>query len=193
MFWWTDQYLPVNVPDFSQMGGAAYYALRLVEQIIIFSIPAFLFVSGFFIAFATGRNQKTVSWKVVGTRIKSLTIPYLVWTFGIIFLNILQGQQYSLGNIIEDVTLGKTAPPYYYVPLIVQLYLLAPILVRYARTHPRIILVITALIQFSIQTLKYLAIFDTNIFSYKAFPIITASWFFPGHIFWFSLGITLKV
>ena len=34
MFWWTDQYLPISVPDFSQLGSVSYYALRLVEQIL---------------------------------------------------------------------------------------------------------------------------------------------------------------
>ena len=77
MFWWTDRYLPVDVPDFSQLGSVAYFSLRLVEQLIIFSIPSFLFVSGFFIAFATGKSQQTVSLKIVGTRIKKFGDPLL--------------------------------------------------------------------------------------------------------------------
>jgi len=192
MFWWTDQYLPVSVPDFSQMGSLSYYALRFVEQAIIFSIPSFLFVSGFFIAFATGRDQQTVSWKVVGVRIKNLAIPYLVWTFGIVFLNTLQGQQYSFSGLLKEIAFGKAAPPYYFVPLLVQLYLLSPLLVRFARTHGRSLLLITALIQFSVQTLKYMAIWGVNFSSFDAIHTITANWFFPSHIFWFSLGITLK-
>jgi len=192
MFWWTDLYLPVSVPDFSQMGGAAYYTLRLVEQFIIFSIPAFLFVSGFFIAFATGRDQKTVSWKVVGVRIKTLVIPYLIWSFGIILLNMLQGAQYSLVNLLRDILFGRAAPPYYYVPLIVQLYILSPLLVRLARTKGRLLLAITALIQLSFHAIRYLGLFGVEISPFNGFRIFTASWFFAGNIFWFTLGIVIK-
>jgi len=192
MFWWTDHYLSVSVPDFSQMGGVSYFALRLIEQIVIFAIPAFIFVSGFFIAFATGKDQQTVSWKVVGARIKNLVIPYLIWTFGIILLNIIQGQQYTLGKLIQDVALGKAAPPYYYVPLIVQLYILSPLLIRFGRSYPRTLLAITALIQLSVQSLQYLSILQIDFFSSDIIQIITASWFFLGYIFWFTLGIVIK-
>jgi len=46
MFWWTDRYLPVSVPNFDQFGGPSYYFYRVLEQLVIFMIPAFFFVSG---------------------------------------------------------------------------------------------------------------------------------------------------
>ncbi len=193
MFWWTDQYLPVTVPDFSQMGGIAYFGLRLVEQLIIFSIPAFLFVSGFFIAFATGRDQKTMSWKLVGVRIKNLAIPYLVWTTAIILFSSIQGQPYTAIDIMREIAFGKAAPPYYFVPLIIQLYLLSPFLVRMARNQAGSLLVAAAIIQLTVQTLKYLALLDPAYLSSDVLRTLTASWFFPGHIFWFVLGIVYKI
>lgn len=192
MFWWTDRYAAVSVPDFSQMGSIPYYGLRLVVQLIIFSIPAFLFVSGFFTAFATGRDQLTVSWKVIGTRIKNLAIPYLLWTGAIIVTNVLAGQLYTPARLFQEIVFGKAAPPYYYVPLIIQLYLLSPFLIRFARTHVRALLIIAAILQFSVQTIKYVELLGVNLPSSNLLQIFTASWFFPGHIFWYVFGITVK-
>ena len=50
IFAWSDRYMPVMETVSDQRGSAPYNALRLVEQLVVFSIPAFLFVSGFFIA-----------------------------------------------------------------------------------------------------------------------------------------------
>ena len=140
MFWWVDRYLPMNSPDFSQLGNLSYYTLRLAEQVVMFSVPAFLFVSGFFIAFASSRNKDTVGWDVIGNRIKSLIIPYFLWTILFILLNFLQGEIYSVSKILKQFLLGQASPPYYFVPLLVQLYLLAPILVRIAKNHSRLII-----------------------------------------------------
>ncbi len=192
MFWWTDRYLPVSVPDFGQMGSLAYYLLRLVEQLVIFSIPAFLFVSGFFIAFAAGRDQKTVGWHLVGTRIKNIVIPYLLWSSFIIIAYVIQGQNYTLAHLLQELIFGKAAPPYYYVPLIIQLYLLAPFLIKGFKSRPWLIVLITAGLQLSIQTLKYLNLLGVEFAAAKPVSILTASWFFPGHIFWFVFGIIIK-
>lgn len=192
MFWWTNRYLPVSVPDFSQMGSVSYYALRLVEQLIIFGIPAFLFVSGFFIAFATRRSQTTVSWKVVGIRIKNLAIPYLFWTTAIIIASILQGQRYTIVQLLEEIAFGKAAPPYYYVPLIIQFYILSPFIIQFAQKQARLLLTIAAILQLSVQTINYLNILGFDIGTSEPLRTLTASWFFPGHIFWFVFGIVIK-
>ena len=47
MVFWADRYKPVTVPDYSQVGSAEYYSLLVLDGIIQFAIPTFLFVSGF--------------------------------------------------------------------------------------------------------------------------------------------------
>ncbi len=96
MFAWADQYLPAGVSAFSQVGNFQYYVLRLIEQVIVFAIPAFLIVSGSSIVTAVGKNQSTVSWRIVISRIKFLLIPYLVWSTVVILLGIIEGRSYSL-------------------------------------------------------------------------------------------------
>jgi surface polysaccharide O-acyltransferase-like enzyme len=91
LFWWTDRYLPVPVPNFEQLGGTVYYVLRFLEQLVIFAIPAFLFVSGYFVAVAAGRTQKTVNWKLIRSRIINLAIPFVLWSVLILAAKILEG------------------------------------------------------------------------------------------------------
>jgi hypothetical protein len=47
MFFWADQYRTVASPNFDLIGSLPYFALRVIEQIVSFGVPAFLFVSGF--------------------------------------------------------------------------------------------------------------------------------------------------
>ena len=155
MFWWTDRYRSVSVPNFDQLGSISYFALRLVEQLIIFSIPSFLFVSGFFISIATGKYQETIGWNVIFARIKTLVIPFLIWSAIILGLKRLQGQAFSPLGMLDMIFTGQVEPPYYYVPVLVQLYLISPLLVPLARVRWRPVLVIAALVQILAVGLRY--------------------------------------
>ncbi len=189
LFWWTDRYLPVHVPNFDQLGGVSYYTLRGIEQLVMFAVPGFLFVSGFFIAFAAGRNP-TVEWNIVGTRVKNLVIPYLLWSILIIAGNIfLLNLNYSTGQVLKMMALGGAADPYYYIPLICQFYLFAPFLVPLAKNRWKPLLVMAALLEIVVLSLRYGQILGVSIPVLNQLPWITASWFFPGHAFWFPLGI----
>ena len=109
MFWWTDRYMDVSVPDFAQIGSLSYYVLRAMEQLIMFSIPSFLFVSGFFMAFATGRNRDTVEWSVVGSRIRTLLIPYLLWSVALFVWKGLDGWVGTPVDYFKELLFGRAA------------------------------------------------------------------------------------
>ena len=191
MFWWTDRYMPVSVPNFDQMYSASYFALRLIEQFIIFSIPSFLFVSGFFISVATGRQQSTVSWKLVGTRIKNLLIPYLIWSVVMLTFDYLQGITYTPGEIILVLFTGRAADPFYFVPLLIQLYILSPLLVPLARMHWKLLLVVTFLVEFGLRAVRYPYILGAQSSFLDQLTALTPSAFFATRIFWFALGLVI--
>lgn len=191
MFWWTDRYLPVSVPNFSQMDSVWYIALRLVEQLIIFAIPSFLFVSGFFISVATGRQQATVSWKLIGTRIKNLLIPYIVWSAVMLFVYYLQGTRYTFVQIIQILLTGRAADPYYFVPLLIQLYILSPLLVPIAKRHWKILLIVSFLIEFGLRATRYAHTLSPGTSVIEQVVAWTPSVFFATRIFWFALGLVI--
>lgn len=189
MFWWTDRYLPVSVPNFDQMGSASYYALRAIEQLIIFAIPSFLFVSGFFLAFATGRNRATIGWDVIFTRVKNLLIPYLIWSCLLLGLDVFLGRSLTLGEFFRILLTGQATDAYYFIPVLIQLYLLAPFLIPFARARWKLTLLLAGLFQLFILFLRYAVILDLDIPALQPFLILTRSWLFTGFLFWFTFGI----
>jgi len=191
MFWWTDRYREVVVPNFDQLGSLSYYSLRFIEQAIIFAIPAFLFVSGFFIAAATGRSKNTIGWKLVWTRVLSLLIPYLVWTAAFFAVDLAQGVTYSPNGYLQRLVFGRTTSGYYYVPLLCQYYLLSPLIVPLARTRWRPLLIGAGLIQGIILLARYGSILNIQIAGLEQLTAWSVSWFFPGHLLWFTLGVVV--
>lgn len=197
LFWWTDRYWGGSVPNFSQLGSASYYGLRVMEQVIMFSIPAFLFVSGFFIAFATGRNRETVAWSVVGNRVKNLLIPYLIWSVVIFAMNaalrwIDDPTQRILGTplgYLQNLLFGRTAAPYYYVPLITQLFLLSPLLVPLAKKQWKPLLLVTGLLLLLVSLSRYAVILEMDMPIAEQILRLTPAWFFPQSVFWFAVGL----
>lgn len=189
MFAWTHRYLPVTVPNFDQVDTLSYYALRTVEQLVVFSIPAFLFVSGIFIAVATERSRKAVSWSTVGARIRDLAIPYLLWSVLLIALSFVQYRNLTPRAAFVDLLTGGVDPAYYYVPLLIQFYLLAPIITRFARQRWLPALILAGLMQLVVQLLYYPALFNVHVGVLQPLVDVAPKWFFPVRIFWFTLGV----
>ena len=192
MFWWTDRYRPVSVPNFDQLGGISYFSIRAIEQMVTVAIPAFLFVSGFFVAFAAGRTHRTVSWNIVGVRVKNIAIPYLVWSLLIIGAAMVLGARYSGVKIAQMLAFGETEPPYYYVPLLIQLYLLSPLIVLWAKAEWKSLLGVTALVQLVAVGVRNAGILPLDIPALNALGWLGRSWFFTSHIFWFSAGVVVS-
>ena len=189
MFWWTDRYQPVQVPNFDQLGGAGYYFLRILEQLVIFSIPAFLFVSGYFVAVAAGRSRKTISWDIVRSRILKLVFPFVIWSVLILIAQILQGESYTIGSFITTIILGRTAAPFYFVPVLVQLYLISPFLVPMARQHWKLVLIVSAIIQSAVVLTRYAQILPVDLPWLTPFLVFSRSFLPFGFVFWFCLGL----
>ncbi len=189
MFAWTHRYLPVESPNYDQLGSLSYYSLKFVEQLVIFTIPAFLFVSGFFVAFATGRTQSNIKWETISARIKKMLIPYLIWSLAIFGLFFLQGFRFPPQKYLWMLLTGETNPAYYYVPLLIQYYLLSPVIVPLAKKHWGSLLIVTGVIQTAVQLSYYPAILGWDGPALQTLTTLIPKWFFPARIFWFSLGV----
>lgn len=191
LFWWTDRYSSVVPPNFDQIGGGIYYLLRFLEQLVIFAIPAFLFVSGYFIAVAAGRSQKSVSWKLIRSRIQNLVIPFVLWSVLILMAKIIQGETYSPFEFLTTIVLGRTEAPFYFVPVLIQLYLISPFLVPLARKHWKLLLMMTFILQSTVVLMRYDLILSLDIPWLKPFLVLTRSFLIFGNVFWFTLGMVV--
>jgi len=189
MFAWGGGAPGAELPDFSQSGSVAYYALRAMEQLTAFGLGAFLFVSGYFAAFAAGRRGQGGAWSTIGARIKGLVLPYLFWSAVLLFSIILQGNVPGPRTVLRMILTGAVNPAYYFVPLLIQLYLLAPFLAEPARRHPVRLLLVTGIIQFLVYAAQYPILLAPESGTAQLLATWLPKWFFPGKIFWFTLGI----
>ncbi len=119
MFGWAQQLSASTGSAPSLPGSSQYYILRVMEHLAIFSIPAFLFVSGFFVAFKSSKQPVRAQWKSIFNRIKFLLIPYLIWTTIYLIFNLLQGKIASLSEILIFYLTGSITPAYYFVILLI--------------------------------------------------------------------------
>jgi hypothetical protein len=188
MFWWVHRYTNHTSPNFDQIYSTPYFTMRFLEQLIIPSIPAFLLVSGFFIAFAAGKKEN-IEWKYIYSRIRYLVIPFVIWTTIMLGYNVSQGEKFGLLEILAIYLFGQATPAFYFVPLLVSLYVLSPWLIKLARANWKLLLGLTAIVQILAQSTKYPLMFEWDTPFKSVFNLIASGWFFPGHIFWFSAGI----
>jgi len=159
MFWWTNLYRQVDaVPNYDQLGSLPYYGLVAIQQLALFSVPAFLFISGFFIAYAArgGSGSPSLSWKFVRTQIARLLWPYLLWSVVIFIADGLQGTRYSPLEYVKRLVVGEATSAYFFVPLLCQLYLLSPTIARWGKKMGGWLIGIAVLIQLVATGVLYL-------------------------------------
>jgi len=168
--------------------SASYYSVLLaVKCLTSFSVPAFLFVSGFFVAYAARGSQATWNWKMVRVRLKNILVPYLIWSIVVFAIDALQGITYTPAGYVVRLVLGGAHPAYFYIPLICQFYLLSPLVAPVARTHPGKLLLVAALLQLGALCLRYPVLFGVEIPGWL--PLTELS--FPMYALFFALGLVL--
>jgi len=189
MVWWTDQYRPVSIPNYEMVGGWGYYGLRIVDQLALLGVPSFLFVSGFFIANSTSKSQKTIGWRIVLNRLRVILVPYIVWVSIILLGDFIEGEKYTAIGILKLFLTGRVAPPYYYVPLLIQLFLLSFLLVPLARERRKLLLWIAFLLQIPVTVLTYLRLLGVDLSCFETISLAFTDWHLPGYLMWLVLGM----
>jgi peptidoglycan/LPS O-acetylase OafA/YrhL len=179
MFEWTDRYLPVAVPNYDQLASPAYYILLVIRQLIGgAALPAFFFVSGYFVAFLSKGRQAKVTWDMILPRIKFLIIPFLAWTT----LRFLLIRQYP-------TAIGDVLDPYYFVTVLIQCYALAPVIVAAAQRNWKVLLLLAGTVQIVIPALRLLDLVGITP-SGLEFAVRMPRWIFlSSYPFWFPLGV----
>lgn len=192
MFWWTDHYRSVVVPNYDQLGTLPYYVVVVIQKLGVFAVPAFLFATGFFVAYAN-RGKGSMSWKVVGTRLKNLLIPYAIWSVIILIGNWFQGNVNTPLEYIRSLLLGATVPAYFYVFVLCQLYLLAPLLAPLARDHSKSLLIGSGVLLAAVIGIFYWKFYvemtGINSAAVDLAVALVPDRFFVRWIFLFSLGM----
>ena len=179
MFEWTDRYMPVEVPNFDQLWSPEYIFLSALRILSTFSVPCFLFISGFFIAFMARGKAQELKVRTLLPRIVTLLYPFMIWTFARFVL--LRRLPRSVDDFLT---------PYNFVPLLMQFYFLSPFLVGWARRNWKTLLAATGVIQLVLASSRYLLGLGVEFTMAANVLDNSPRWFFlSSQIFWFPFGI----
>jgi peptidoglycan/LPS O-acetylase OafA/YrhL len=180
-FYWAHTFRAVQSPNFDQFGAPWYYASVLIERWAWFSVPAFLFASGFSIGYAGGRGTASVSWATVRARTTLVIRPYLLWSV-VIFLGdaLLLRTRYPWGEYLRRLAVGGAVGPYYFVPLLVQFLILSPFITRWAKRSAGTLLFAAAIVQVTMQIMFHVPGSEWGTWAYP--------WGFCYWTFFFALG-----
>lgn len=169
-------------------GDPAGYPYLVTDQVGKFAIVAFLFIAGYFSAYATSGGKKDLSWSIVRARLLGLLWPWLVWSIFFTLAQIFQGRTISLEEFLRNLFIQ-----YYFIPLLMFYYLLAPAVARWARTNAGSLLIGAAAIQ-----LLGIAVFYLRVY-WPDFPTVLKPWIDIGPLqylrfaFAFPLGMVAGI
>ncbi len=192
IFWWVHRDTSLTSPDFSQLYSPSYYVLRILEQLIIPSIPAFLLVSGFFAAFSGGK-KRAIEWNYVISRIRYLLIPYLIWSTIMVIFNVAAKHELHTPPNYSVFTLRVRQPKHIILSHCWLPLSFIPIFIRLVNWNWKSFLLIVASLQIVTKLGDYPIILGITTPLTPLFSFLNSGWFFIGHIFWFSFGMVIGI
>jgi len=179
MFEWTDRYRDVAVPNYDQITSLAYYVLTILRQLSVFSVPGFLVISGYFMAFMARGKDAEVTWTTMLPRIRTLIPPFIIWT--VIRFVMLKSWPSSLDDVLD---------PYHFIPVLIQFYLLAPVIVPLARRNWKWFLAFFAVLQIGGEAVRYLNHLGVAYSGADQLMAWTPRWlFYAQQPFWLPFGL----
>jgi peptidoglycan/LPS O-acetylase OafA/YrhL len=184
LVWWADRLGSLGASPLTDKVGN-YVFITIISRLTPFAVPAFLVISGIFLRYAARGDPPTVGWTFVRARVLRLLWPCLVWSGAMLIGQCLWGSRPDapLDYVLDLLATGQ----FFFVPLLMQFYLVSPWLVRWAKHKPVLLLAATAAIQIGFTSLLYLA---PEFESVARFRYDTAFLFIWG-AFYFPLGVVL--
>jgi peptidoglycan/LPS O-acetylase OafA/YrhL len=121
------------------------FIILTLNQLGVFAVPIFLFLSGCFFAYAIQNKNMRQSYKTVGSGLKNILWPYLFWSI-IFYIEIffLHKQTYTFLGYVKNLIVGY---PLNFVPLLIVYYLVSPLLVRFCKRYALIVILIIGVYQ----------------------------------------------
>lgn len=165
-------------------GEARVYPFVVVDQVGKFAIPAFMLIAGYFIAYATSGGKRDLHWKVVRARLENLLWPWLIWSAVLTVAHFVQRRSISPVELVHSLIIH-----YYFIPLLIMYYVLAPFVVRWSRDNVCMLLIGAAAVQLLAVVLFYARVYRPD------FPEALKSWVDVGPLqylrfaFYFPFGV----
>ena len=119
----------IHTYTISPFEGASNILRIGIRETLNFAVPLFLAISGFFIAKKDISDKKSY-FSFLKKQLPRVYVPTLIWSLPMLVLWLSQGKDImmSIVKVLGCMTFG----PYYFIALIIQLYLLHPIIKKMA-------------------------------------------------------------
>jgi peptidoglycan/LPS O-acetylase OafA/YrhL len=187
LFWWPEKF-GSNYPLDTLMGQAALILLRIIDAIAIVAVPIFVLITGYTVTkVISSQVPLTKNYQIVLSRLRNILIPYLIWSAVWIIFRIWQGETFTIPDIIALILGGKAANEYYYIRILVQMYLIAPLWLRLARKQPWLVLGIAIVINLIARAPVYL--YQLSDFQRVWWLSMFINWQAPTYLIWFTCGL----
>ncbi len=123
------------------LGGYWGSSLLFYCQLFDFGVPVLIFISGYWTSQKSIKSLK--DYRVFLTRrLTRILIPYLFWSFLFLAYAAIRTGDINVQKIIVKLLLGRASFPYFFIILIAQFYLIAPLLYYINRKRYGLILVL---------------------------------------------------
>jgi len=111
-------------------GSLQFKTIIQINTLSKFAVPAFIFISGFVLFYVySSRELRLIEF--YKKRMFRVIIPYIIWSIIYILANyIAVGQPVNLKSLAYYFVLGKANYHLYYISLILQFYLVFPLLLK---------------------------------------------------------------
>jgi len=139
-----------------------WFALAIPNQNFQWAVPCFLMLSAFVNARSLARNPDIGGY--ARRRVLTALLPYLLWSGVYIALNFVFGHQHSLslGHVAKMLLTGTAHFHLYFFVLVLEMYLLLPLLVPLFQRRPPfwLVAVLSVVLQGSIYLLNRYVLFQ---------------------------------
>lgn len=130
-------HVTANPLYYATPGTPEYLLLLIANQFTRFAVPAFVFISGFALANAYGAGRSSFDYFAYLKRRLGAVLPlYVLWSAGYHAYLHLPGETHSWSQhfmeLGKSLLLGTAAYHLYFIVLICQFYLLAPVFLKLA-------------------------------------------------------------
>ena len=162
----------------------------LMNQWSRFAVPLFLLLSG--LVLHLPRAQRPSATIFYRQRFGKILIPYLLWSiFYVLFTAFTNRLPIAWSNLPSALIYGTGYYHLYFVIILLQLYLLYPLLSKWLRRTPLLCLSLSFALTFCCEIILYLAMFSKIILPHASSPIYLVA--FPSWLFFFILGMYLSI
>lgn len=148
-------------------GSLPFKAIVVLNTLSKFAVPSFVLISGFVLYYVYS-NKKIEPLNFYRKRLSKVFVPYFVWSVLYIVVNYLAYERpVDLKSLIYYFGLGKANYHLYYICLILQLYILFPILIKLFQKFKKPILPTLLFMTVNFYFIRYIKLpFSDRIFIY---------------------------